>query len=128
MFQNKTILYRIALGFLILFVFYLTIYPQSVRTKFEHINTEKGLSQNAVHSIIQDQKGFIWFATEDGLIQAINVLAYDPLEPNTEAEVAVCVVPLKVAKIKLNIPEIVGVLFNVRLIPETISFNVPAVL
>ncbi len=31
------------------------------------IRNEKGLSQNTVHDIIQDKKGFLWFATEDGL-------------------------------------------------------------
>ncbi len=29
--------------------------------------TENGLSQNTVHHIIQDEDGFMWFATEDGL-------------------------------------------------------------
>jgi ligand-binding sensor domain-containing protein len=32
-----------------------------------HILSEDGLSQNTVHSILQDSKGFMWFATEDGL-------------------------------------------------------------
>jgi ligand-binding sensor domain-containing protein/two-component sensor histidine kinase len=40
-------------------------YAQSI--KFEHISIQHGLSHNTVHSIIQDKKGFIWFATEDGL-------------------------------------------------------------
>jgi ligand-binding sensor domain-containing protein/two-component sensor histidine kinase len=31
------------------------------------ILSEHGLSQNTVHDILQDSKGFIWFATEDGL-------------------------------------------------------------
>lgn len=34
---------------------------------FEHILSDKGLSQNTIHSVIQDREGFIWFATEDGL-------------------------------------------------------------
>jgi signal transduction histidine kinase/ligand-binding sensor domain-containing protein/CheY-like chemotaxis protein len=34
---------------------------------FESITTAQGLSQNAVHSIIQDRNGFIWIGTEDGL-------------------------------------------------------------
>ncbi len=36
-------------------------------SKFENISIQHGLSHNTVHSIIQDGKGFIWFATEDGL-------------------------------------------------------------
>jgi len=31
------------------------------------ILSENGLSQNTVHHILQDSRGFIWFATEDGL-------------------------------------------------------------
>jgi ligand-binding sensor domain-containing protein/two-component sensor histidine kinase len=31
------------------------------------ILSEHGLSQNTIHHILQDSKGFIWFATEDGL-------------------------------------------------------------
>jgi signal transduction histidine kinase/ligand-binding sensor domain-containing protein/DNA-binding response OmpR family regulator len=34
---------------------------------FEHISTEDGLSNNRVYSILQDRKGFMWFATLDGL-------------------------------------------------------------
>ncbi len=33
----------------------------------EHILTDKGLSQNTIHCILQDSHGFLWFATEDGL-------------------------------------------------------------
>lgn len=35
--------------------------------KFEHITQKDGLSQSSVRSIIQDNKGFMWFATSDGL-------------------------------------------------------------
>jgi ligand-binding sensor domain-containing protein len=33
----------------------------------ENIKLEKGLSQNTVYSLIQDQDGFMWFGTWDGL-------------------------------------------------------------
>lgn len=33
----------------------------------ESISVVEGLSHNTVHSILQDHKGFLWFATEDGL-------------------------------------------------------------
>ena len=34
---------------------------------FKHISIDDGLSQNAVFSIIKDNKGFMWFGTKDGL-------------------------------------------------------------
>jgi ligand-binding sensor domain-containing protein/signal transduction histidine kinase len=34
---------------------------------FDHYNTDSGLSQNEVFDIVQDQKGFIWFGTDEGL-------------------------------------------------------------
>jgi ligand-binding sensor domain-containing protein/signal transduction histidine kinase len=37
------------------------------RIRFERISLEQGLSQGTVYSILQDSKGFMWFATQDGL-------------------------------------------------------------
>ncbi len=34
---------------------------------FEHINEKQGLSQNSVHAITQDEQGFLWLGTDDGL-------------------------------------------------------------
>ena len=34
---------------------------------FSHLSTNEGLSQSTVLSIAQDKKGFMWFATLDGL-------------------------------------------------------------
>lgn len=35
--------------------------------RFENITTEDGLSQSTINDIIQDNRGFLWFATDDGL-------------------------------------------------------------
>ncbi|WP_282124145.1 hybrid sensor histidine kinase/response regulator transcription factor [Algibacter mikhailovii] len=35
--------------------------------KFDHLNTENGLSQSDVNTIFQDDEGFMWFGTHDGL-------------------------------------------------------------
>ncbi|MDF9796460.1 ligand-binding sensor domain-containing protein [Catalinimonas alkaloidigena] len=35
--------------------------------QFEHLTSEQGLSQNDVNCILQDQQGFMWFGTHDGL-------------------------------------------------------------
>ena len=35
--------------------------------KFTHLTTNEGLSQSYVTAILQDRRGFMWFATRDGL-------------------------------------------------------------
>jgi len=35
--------------------------------KFSHLTTNDGLSQSNVKAILQDHRGFMWFATQDGL-------------------------------------------------------------
>ena len=35
--------------------------------RFDHITTERGLSNNSVNCIFQDRAGFLWFGTQDGL-------------------------------------------------------------
>ena len=39
----------------------------NVQVAFNELTVEQGLSQNSVVSIAQDQTGFMWFATQDGL-------------------------------------------------------------
>ncbi|MGD8779142.1 MAG: two-component regulator propeller domain-containing protein [Ignavibacteria bacterium] len=43
------------------------IFAQTYDIKFSHLTIEDGLSQSVVTDIIQDSKGFIWIATQDGL-------------------------------------------------------------
>jgi signal transduction histidine kinase/ligand-binding sensor domain-containing protein/CheY-like chemotaxis protein/AraC-like DNA-binding protein len=54
---------------------------------FRHLTITDGLSQNAVSSILQDTRGFMWFGTKDGLnrYDGYNFLVYrhDPFDPTS---------------------------------------------
>jgi len=55
--------------------------------EFEHITIEDGLSNNMVRSIIQDDKGFMWFGTFDGLNRydghEFRIWRHDPDDPGS---------------------------------------------
>jgi PAS domain S-box-containing protein len=61
--------------------------PGQKRIKFEHITNEQGLSQNTIYSIFQDNKGFLWVGTEDGLNRYdgydFTVYRFDPDKPGS---------------------------------------------
>ena len=42
-------------------------HPRMRDLKFTHLTTNDGLSQSTVTEILQDRRGFMWFATRDGL-------------------------------------------------------------
>jgi ligand-binding sensor domain-containing protein/signal transduction histidine kinase len=46
---------------------WLPAFSQKEPLRFEHLNTDVGLSNNHVNFIFKDQKGFMWFGTESGL-------------------------------------------------------------
>jgi signal transduction histidine kinase/ligand-binding sensor domain-containing protein/DNA-binding response OmpR family regulator len=56
-----------------------------VNPTFRHLTITDGLSQNAVASILQDRRGFMWFATKDGLNRydgySFLVYRHDPFDP-----------------------------------------------
>lgn len=58
-----------------------------MNVRFKHISVEQGLSQQAVRTIAQDKKGFMWFGTQEGLnrFDGINLLTFrhDPLDPSS---------------------------------------------
>lgn len=78
---------RITLFFLC--ALFLTLYPlaEEGNIKFERISIEDGLSQNTVSAIIQDQKGFMWFATQEGLNRydgyEFKIYWHEPDNPNS---------------------------------------------
>ena len=55
--------------------------------KFTHLTTIDGLSNDRINSILQDRRGFMWFATEDGLNRydgnTFVVYKNNPADPNT---------------------------------------------
>jgi ligand-binding sensor domain-containing protein len=56
------------LRFLFLYsLFSFSLYSQSEYTKFERIDTDKGLPHSTVLCMLQDKTKFLWFGTKDGL-------------------------------------------------------------
>ena len=56
-------IYKIAITILTAYFVHTLCYGQNTRL----YDTSSGLSENSIKSIIQDKKGYIWFATQDGL-------------------------------------------------------------
>ncbi len=50
-----------------LLLFYNIVLSQSDDVIFNHITTENGISHNNVYAICQDNNGFMWFGTQNGL-------------------------------------------------------------
>jgi ligand-binding sensor domain-containing protein/two-component sensor histidine kinase len=56
------------LNLLFVFIFFFSLtYAQDAEIVFKNITIDHGLSQNSVVDIAQDELGFMWFATQDGL-------------------------------------------------------------
>ena len=73
---------------ILLFLALFTLQPVlAQQLRFKHITSEEGLSTNLVRSIIQDDLGFMWFGTQDGLNKydgyQIKAFHNDPTHPNT---------------------------------------------
>ena len=55
--------------------------------KFDHLNIEDGLPSNFTSDAVQDDQGFIWFATKNGLAKydgtEFTVYKHDPDNPNS---------------------------------------------
>ncbi|WP_291722104.1 two-component regulator propeller domain-containing protein [Bernardetia sp.] len=73
----KYMRYICTLFFCILIIYGLSVFSNLSFAQFtdfgdtpleaEHLGSEQGLSESTVLSILQDQKGFMWFGTQDGL-------------------------------------------------------------
>ncbi len=61
------ICFTAALLGVLIFLFPDKLFPQLYEYKFDHLSIKDGLSQSVVTCIYQDQKGFMWFGTQDGL-------------------------------------------------------------
>ncbi len=57
------------LYFLVFICFYgeLKAQQQDIKFHFNHISSEQGLSNSSVYTILQDNQGYLWFGTADGL-------------------------------------------------------------
>ena len=57
------------------------------QTRFINLNVEHGLSQSSVLCILQDDQGFLWFGTEDGLNRFdgydLTIYRHDMEDPNS---------------------------------------------
>ncbi len=64
-----------------------SLFAQARDIRFEHVSVEQGLSNYAVTKIAQDQQGFLWIATEDGLNKydgyTFTIYKPDPADSNS---------------------------------------------
>lgn len=73
--------------FVLPFLVTLSTFSQAPKLRFKHITTEEGLSNSTIETIFQDQRGFIWFGTRDGLNRydgyQVTVFRHDPKDSNS---------------------------------------------
>ena len=65
---------------------FLTCFSESqAQIAFEHLTAQEGLSSHTVYSCVQDDLGFMWFGTRDGLNKYdgtdVTIYTYDPENP-----------------------------------------------
>jgi hypothetical protein len=55
--------------------------------RFARLSTDEGLSQTKVAYVVQDDQGFMWFATQDGLNRydgySFKLFVHEPRDPNS---------------------------------------------
>lgn len=76
---------RSVIAFLLVPIFSPSLLSQQVH--FQHLTIDDGLSQDIVTAIVQDDQGFMWFGTEDGLNQydgtSFTVYKHNPNDSTT---------------------------------------------
>ncbi|MEO6882763.1 MAG: two-component regulator propeller domain-containing protein [Bacteroidia bacterium] len=74
------------LATLFLATFSSAVFSQNT-TRFNRITSEQGLSQSVVNCILEDNKGFMWFGTQDGLNKydgyETTVFKHNPVDSNS---------------------------------------------
>ncbi|MCK4664269.1 MAG: SpoIIE family protein phosphatase [Bacteroidales bacterium] len=73
-----------------LFLFINSFYGQENELKFEHITIEDGLVQSTIYCVLQDNKGFLWFGSQDGGLNkydGYNFIIYDQ-NPKTKNSIS----------------------------------------
>ncbi len=66
--EMNTVFNAVLLGVLLTFAALLQVaYAQEDKSFFDHLTVEDGLSYNWITNIYQDDQGFLWIATEEGL-------------------------------------------------------------
>ncbi|MFT3823245.1 MAG: two-component regulator propeller domain-containing protein [Chitinophagaceae bacterium] len=63
---KKALIYR-CITILITIIMGCPVAAQEINLRFKHLGIANGLSQSSVYCLLQDQKGFIWIGTTDGL-------------------------------------------------------------
>ncbi len=85
----KTYLYRVITLFLFM-AGLISASGNATSLKFERITPQEGLSHNIVYGALQDQQGFLWFATQDGLNRydgyEFRKFQHDPLDAQSIPE------------------------------------------
>ena len=83
-------LFSLLLSLLVLlsvFLFALPAQAAGPAVHFDHLTIDDGLSQNTINDIVQDRRGFLWIATQDGLNRydgySFKIFRHDPQDPNS---------------------------------------------
>ena len=68
---TKEAISKLTRSFFLILVFVnlyqLELFAQNQDATFQHFDIEGGLSDNSVNCIVQDDDGFVWIGTDDGL-------------------------------------------------------------